>query len=128
CHRPTKNVAGTPGGVARKAFNPDAKRVARTYERYQEAIKRSNALDFDDLLLQGLALLDEEKHPDVLERYAGRCEHLLVDEYQDTNRPQYLFVRALSSVHGNVTVVGDEDQSIYRFRGAEIRNILDFEH
>jgi DNA helicase-2/ATP-dependent DNA helicase PcrA len=75
-------------------------------------------VDFDDILLKALPLA---------ERYADRTVHLLVDEYQDTNRPQYLFAKSLSSTHGNISVVGDEDQSIYRFRGAEIRNILDFE-
>ncbi len=122
-----KNAMETPSAVEKRSFAPDAKLFARVYALYEEGLRRSNAVDFDDLLLKALELLDAERNPDVRERYAGRCEHLLVDEYQDTNRPQYLLVRALSSVHGNVVVVGDEDQSIYKFRGAEIRNILDFE-
>jgi DNA helicase-2/ATP-dependent DNA helicase PcrA len=82
-------------------------------------------VDFDDLLVRTIELF--RAHPDVAERYAERCEQLLVDEYQDTNRPQYLLVRSLAARHGNVCVVGDEDQCIYRFRGAELRNILEFE-
>ncbi len=121
-----KNALETPGEVERRAFSADQRTAARIYRQYDDALRRANAVDFDDLLVRTLELFRE--HPDVLRRYAERCRHLLVDEYQDTNRPQYLLVRALSSVHGNLFVVGDEDQSIYRFRGAEIRNILDFEH
>jgi DNA helicase-2/ATP-dependent DNA helicase PcrA len=120
-----KNALEHPDEVERKAFTPDRKLLARVYERYQQALRRANAVDFDDLLLKAIELF--RNHADVAERYAERCEHLLVDEYQDTNRPQYLLVRALGARHGNICVVGDEDQSIYRFRGAEIRNILDFE-
>jgi DNA helicase-2/ATP-dependent DNA helicase PcrA len=120
-----KNALEKPHEVEGRAFTPDRKLLAQVYTRYQEALSKSNAVDFDDLLLKALELLRE--HPEVAERYSGHCEHLLVDEYQDTNRPQYLLVRALSARHGNICVVGDEDQSIYRFRGAEIRNILDFE-
>jgi DNA helicase-2/ATP-dependent DNA helicase PcrA len=121
-----KNALETPGDLLKKSFTPDAQRAARVYGQYQEALQRANAVDFDDLLVRTLELFREE--PAVAQAYAERCEHLLVDEYQDTNRPQYLLVRALSAGHGNVCVVGDEDQSIYRFRGAEIRNILEFEH
>ncbi|MCP3977755.1 MAG: UvrD-helicase domain-containing protein [bacterium] len=120
-----KNALDSPDALEARAFTPDAKLVARVYRRYEETLARANAVDFDDLLLKTLRLFDE--HDDVRHEYAERCEHLLVDEYQDTNRPQYRLVRHLSSVHGNICVVGDEDQSIYRFRGAEIRNILDFE-
>ncbi len=120
-----KNNLESAEELARRAFTPDQQLAARIYERYDAALRRANAVDFDDLLLRTLELFRE--HADVGERYAAQCEHLLVDEYQDTNRPQYLLVRALSSHHGNICVVGDEDQSIYRFRGAEIRNILEFE-
>jgi len=121
-----KNALESPEDLRRKSFSPDAERTARVYAAYQDALRRANAVDFDDLLVRSLDLFRER--PDVADRYADRCLHLLVDEYQDTNRPQYLLVRALSGKHGNVCVVGDEDQSIYRFRGAEIRNILEFEH
>jgi len=119
-----KNALEGPDELERRAFTPDRQLQVRVFRQYQQALRQANAVDFDDLLLRTIELLD---HADVRERYAGGCEHLLVDEYQDTNRPQYLLVRALSSRHGNVCVVGDEDQSIYRFRGAEIRNILEFE-
>jgi DNA helicase-2/ATP-dependent DNA helicase PcrA len=121
-----KNALESPDDMLGKAFTPEAQRAARVYAAYQDTLRRANAVDFDDLLVRTLDLFRER--PEVAERYADRCLHLLVDEYQDTNRPQYLLVRALSAKHGNVCVVGDEDQSIYRFRGAEIRNILEFEH
>jgi len=122
-----KNAMESPRAIEARAFSPDAQLLARVYARYDEGLKRANAVDFDDILLRALALLDPESCPDIRERYAQRCRHLLVDEYQDTNRPQYLLIKALTSAHHNVCVVGDEDQSIYKFRGAEIRNILDFE-
>lgn len=120
-----KNSITDPAAVEAKAFSPEARLLARVYARYEESLRRQNVVDFDDLLLRTLELFGREPH--VGDAYAERCEHLLVDEYQDTNRPQYLLVRALAARHGNVCVVGDEDQSIYAFRGAEIRNILDFE-
>jgi len=116
-----KNAMESPAQMEARAFAPDAKLTAEVYTDYQAGLARANAIDFDDILLKGLAVVAAD------DRYASRCLHLLVDEYQDTNRPQYLLVKALASVHRNVCVVGDEDQSIYRFRGAEIRNILDFE-
>ncbi len=122
-----KNAMESPSSLETRAFSPDARLVAQAYARYEEGLRKANAADFDDLLLKALELLDPERNPETRERYASRCRHLLVDEYQDTNRPQYLLVRALASRHGNIFVVGDEDQSIYKFRGAEIRNILDFE-
>ncbi|HUC42725.1 MAG TPA: UvrD-helicase domain-containing protein [Candidatus Sulfotelmatobacter sp.] len=122
-----KNAMDAPESMAKRSFAPDARLTAEVYSAYVAGLQRANAVDFDDILLKALALLDRDEHPDVLERYASRCLHLLVDEYQDTNRPQYLLVKALSSAHRNICVVGDEDQSIYKFRGAEIRNILDFE-
>jgi len=120
-----KNALEAPDDLARRAFGPDQRRLVTLYREYEAALARVHALDFDDLLLRSLELF--ERDPELARRYAERCEHLLVDEYQDTNRPQYRLIRHLSAVHRNVCVVGDEDQSIYRFRGAEIRNILDFE-
>jgi DNA helicase-2/ATP-dependent DNA helicase PcrA len=120
-----KNRLESPAEMERTAFTSAQKERARVYQLYQAVLARSQAVDFDDLLLRTLELFD--RHPDTARRYAENCEYLLVDEYQDTNRPQYLLIRHLTAVHGNVCVVGDEDQSIYRFRGAEIRNILEFE-
>ena len=120
-----KNALQSPEEIAKQAFTSSRKLLADVYARYDQALRRANAVDFDDLLLRTIDLFRE--HPDVAKGYSERCEHLLVDEYQDTNRPQYLLVRALSAEHGNVCVVGDEDQCIYRFRGAELRNILEFE-
>ena len=100
-------------------------RVARVYTRYQEKLRRANALDFGDLLLSTARLFVE--HPGVLDRYRNRFLHVLVDEYQDTNQVQYQLTNSLASQHRNLCVVGDDDQSIYRWRGAEIGNILDFE-
>jgi DNA helicase-2/ATP-dependent DNA helicase PcrA len=99
--------------------------MAAVYGRYQLLLQRANALDFGDLLLTTVRLFEE--HPDVLDRYRGRFRHLLVDEYQDTNAVQYRLTNLLASQHRNLCVVGDDDQSIYRWRGAEIANILDFE-
>ncbi len=107
------------------AVNHHEKVIARLAVRYVERLKRVGALDFDDLLLEAVRLFDEA--PEVLARYQDRWRYLHVDEYQDTNRPQYLWVRALAAKHRNLAVVGDDDQSIYRWRGANIRNILDFE-
>jgi len=98
---------------------------AKVAARYQEILAGANALDFDDLLLRTVALLDRDLA--VREAYQRRFRYVLVDEYQDTNRAQYELVRHLVGPGGNVTVVGDEDQSIYAWRGADIRNILDFE-
>ncbi len=99
--------------------------VQRIFSRYQELLLNSNALDFDDLLLWTAHLLETE--PAVREQYARRYEHILVDEFQDTNRAQYRLLRHLSSFHRNLFVVGDGDQSIYRWRGADYRNMLRFE-
>ncbi len=100
--------------------------TAQVQERYRQVLDSAGALDFDDLLLRAVALL--QGHPAVREAWGGRFPYLLVDEYQDTNRSQYELVRLLAGAHGNLTVVGDEDQSIYSWRGAELSNILDFEH
>ncbi len=99
--------------------------VTRCFERYQAILKESNALDFDDLLVETVHLF--EQHPTVLEFYQRRYTHLLADEYQDTNRVQYMLLKLLAAAHRNIFVVGDEDQSIYAFRGADIRNIRSFE-
>ncbi len=99
--------------------------VARCFARYQQLLREANALDFDDLLVETVRLF--ELHPDVLERYQRRYRHILADEYQDTNRAQYVLLKQLAAAHKNIFVVGDEDQSIYAFRGADIRNIRSFE-
>lgn len=99
--------------------------VQRVYRRYQELLLINNAVDFDDLLLYPAYLLEENAA--VRERYARRYEHILVDEFQDTNQAQYKLLRHLASFHGNLFVVGDADQSIYRWRGADYRNVLRFE-
>jgi len=99
--------------------------AARVYVRYQQRLRASNALDFDDLLVECVRLL--EQAPEVLARYQERWLYLNIDEYQDTNRPQYLWVKLLAARHRNLAVVGDDDQSIYSWRGADLRNILDFE-
>ena len=99
--------------------------VARLARLYVAALKKSNAVDFDDLLLDAVRLFEES--PATLARYHERWRYLHVDEYQDTNRPQYLWIKALAAKHRNLAVVGDDDQSIYGWRGADIRNILDFE-
>jgi DNA helicase-2/ATP-dependent DNA helicase PcrA len=94
------------------------------YRKYQKYLKANNALDFDDLLIKPIELFD--KNPDIKERYASQFQNILVDEYQDTNHAQYLFLRHLAKGHQNICVVGDEDQSIYAWRGADINNILNF--
>ncbi|HBG00697.1 MAG TPA: DNA helicase PcrA [Firmicutes bacterium] len=99
--------------------------VARVYEKYQEKLQKSNALDFDDLIMATVKMF--QRHPQVLRKYQDRFRYILVDEYQDTNMAQYMLVQLMAKQEGNICVVGDEDQSIYAFRGADIRNILEFE-
>jgi DNA helicase-2/ATP-dependent DNA helicase PcrA len=111
--------------LAENAINHREQVIARLARRYQERLRKAHALDFDDLLLEAVRLFEEA--PTVLTRYQERWRYLHVDEYQDTNRAQYLWVRALAAKHGNLCVVGDDDQSIYSWRGADLRNILDFE-
>jgi DNA helicase II / ATP-dependent DNA helicase PcrA len=120
-----KNELLTPEGYAETAFDPFSKRVAEAYVRYQVALKNANAFDFDDLLVKPVELL--RTHPGALREMRERFKFLLVDEYQDTNRAQYTFLRLVADEHANLFVVGDDDQSIYGWRGADIRNILDFE-
>ncbi|MDD5731491.1 MAG: UvrD-helicase domain-containing protein [Patescibacteria group bacterium] len=100
-------------------------KVAEVYEVYEKELKKRNALDFDDLISKTIEVLD--LHPEILERYRKMFQYILVDEYQDTNRSQYLLVKMLTNNKNNICVVGDPDQSIYNFRGADIRNILNFE-
>lgn len=120
-----KSHKQSPEDMARAATDPTMTRLATVYERYEARLRESNALDFDDLLLQAVNLL---RHDDATrERQNQRYEFLMVDEYQDTNRSQYELMRLLTDERQNVCVVGDEDQSIYGWRGANIRNILDFE-
>ncbi len=101
------------------------KKIAEVYKSYTETLKTNNALDFDDIILKALELLAE--HNDVLDYYRRKFRYVMVDEYQDTNEPQFQFVRLLSSYYRNICVVGDDDQSIYGWRGADITNILSFE-
>ena len=99
--------------------------VKRIYKRYQELLQQSNALDFDDMLLMTANLMED--YPDIRDKYAQRFHHVLVDEFQDTNQAQYNLVRHLASIHNNIFVVGDPDQSVYRWRGADYRNVQRFE-
>lgn len=100
-------------------------RVSKAYTEYQLALKKNNAFDFDDLIMKTVELF--KKNPDVLDSYQERFKYIMVDEYQDTNNAQFELIRLLADKYRNLCVVGDDDQSIYRFRGANIRNILDFE-
>jgi DNA helicase II / ATP-dependent DNA helicase PcrA len=108
------------------SWNPRDREIGRLYEGYQKTLREASALDFDDLLLKVVELFDQV--PSVRERYARKFKFIMVDEYQDTNRPQYLLIKQLAGMHRNLCVVGDPDQSIYKWRGADLRNILDFEH
>ncbi|HEV8524989.1 MAG TPA: 3'-5' exonuclease, partial [Terriglobales bacterium] len=120
-----KNHMLDPQEVYLNSNDPRSERVAHVYEIYRQELRKANALDFDDLLLETVRLLRSAS--EVRERYNRRFEYLLVDEYQDTNRPQYELMQLLAGTRHNVCAVGDEDQSIYSWRGADIRNILEFE-
>lgn len=120
-----KNNRGREDGLQLSDGSMDEDVYHAVERKYRERMQQQNALDFDDLLLKVLDLFDN--HPGVRDGYARRFRHVLVDEYQDTNRVQYLLVRHFASFHQNLTVCGDPDQSIYAWRGADIRNILDFE-
>lgn len=120
-----KNHAFSPEEYASRLHGmPHAEAVSTIYRRYENHLRENNALDFDDLLLKTLMLF--KAHPEVLAKYSERFRYIHVDEFQDTNRIQFLLVRMLASKHGNVFVVGDDDQSIYGWRGAEVGNIADF--
>jgi DNA helicase-2/ATP-dependent DNA helicase PcrA len=119
-----KNQLIDPDGARDDASTPLDRLFADVYEHYESALRRSDAVDFDDLLVKVIRLL--RRREDIADRYARRIRWLLVDEYQDTNPMQYALIQLLGRVHANVCCVGDEDQSIYGFRGADIRNILDF--
>ena len=131
-----RSVAETISQAKNKMMGPDDMRraymgdlykekVADVYEMYEEEMLRNNAMDFDNLLIKCVELF--QNCPDVLDKYSRRFEYIHVDEYQDTNRAQYLLVKMLAGCHRNLCVVGDDDQSIYGWRGADIQNILDFE-
>jgi DNA helicase-2/ATP-dependent DNA helicase PcrA len=119
-----KNALVSPEEMTRLAANPAERRIAECYELYQSALRTSGALDFDDLIAETVRLFRD--HPEVHERYSRRFEHVLVDEYQDTNHAQFRLVESLARFHRNLFVVGDDDQSIYGWRGADLRNVLDF--
>ncbi len=114
-----------PEELADQALGFFQKKAAEAYRLYQQRLVESNALDFDDLIMQTVRLFRE--HPQVLAEYQRRFRYVLVDEFQDTNPAQYVLLRLLAAEHRNLSVVGDGDQSIYAFRGATVRNILDFE-
>ncbi len=120
-----KNELTDPAQAAAAASDIFARKHADVYAEYQARLHKAGAMDFDDLLLNVVKLFRE--HPDVLQHYQRRFRHILVDEYQDTNRVQNDIVLLLAADHRNVAVVGDQDQSIYAFRGADMRNIVDFE-
>ena len=119
-----KNHGETPEQVRATALGPDMRKVADIFVGYEEVLKNSKAVDFDDLLLRSARLLREST--DVRERWRARFAYIHVDEYQDTNRVQYDLLRLLTNEHRNVCVVGDEDQSIYRWRGADVSILLSF--
>jgi len=120
-----KNQLVTPAGYAQAAKDFYQRTVARVYAKYQELLAKNNALDFDDLLIRTAYAFRE--HPDVLREVQDRFNYLLIDEYQDTNHAQYVIAHAIVQRHKNICVVGDPDQSIYAWRGADIKNILEFE-
>lgn len=116
----------TPSMMKEEASSDYRKKIiAKLYTLYQERMRTANALDFDDILLYTVEIF--EKYPEILEKYQNRYKYIMVDEYQDTNHVQFRLVSLLSQSHGNLCVVGDDDQSIYKFRGANIENILGFE-
>jgi DNA helicase-2/ATP-dependent DNA helicase PcrA len=120
-----KNQLKTPEGFAQSNNDFYSRTVARVYKKYQDLLKQNNALDFDDLLLRMVLALRD--FPDILAELQQRFQYILIDEYQDTNHAQYVLAHALALRHRNICVVGDPDQSIYAWRGADIKNILEFE-
>jgi len=133
---PPRGIAATMSNAKNKCWDPEKFRlmagnyyeakVADIYKLYQKKLGENNALDFDDLIMKTVELFGQR--PEVLRYYQHKFQYILVDEYQDTNHSQYRFIRMLAEKHENLCVVGDPDQSIYRWRGADIQNILDFEH
>src|SRR5437588_9945783 len=120
-----KNHMLDPQEIYLQSGDPKTERVAHIYEEYRKELRKANALDFDGLLLETVRLLKAAS--EVRDYYTRRFEYVMVDEYQDTNRPQYELMRMLAGTRHNICAVGDEDQSIYSWRGADIRNILEFE-
>jgi len=120
-----KNHMLDPQEIYLQSGDPKTERVAHIYEEYRKELRKANALDFDDLLLETVRLLKAAS--EVRDYYTRRFQYVMVDEYQDTNRPQYELMRMLAGTRHNICAVGDEDQSIYSWRGADIRNILEFE-
>lgn len=120
-----KNRMEGPGDLQSASWNLREQQVAKIYEYYLRALSESNALDFDDLLLKTVEMFETSER--VRQKYAQQFKYVLVDEYQDTNRPQYMLVKRLAEIHRNLCVVGDPDQSIYKWRGADMRNLRDFE-
>jgi DNA helicase II / ATP-dependent DNA helicase PcrA len=119
-----KNDGLLPAEVKPTQFDVPGPAAKRVYERYQKSLQAASAVDFGDLIVRVIELF--RTRPDILERYASRFRYILVDEFQDTNPAQYLLLQLLAGEHGNLCVVGDDDQSIYRWRGAQVDNILDF--
>jgi DNA helicase-2/ATP-dependent DNA helicase PcrA len=119
------NMQGTRSYMLENEANFREKKIADVYEMYQKRLKENNALDFDDLIFKTVELF--KNNPDVLEFYQNKFKYIMVDEYQDTNGAQYQLVKLLASKYKNICVVGDDDQCIYQWRGADIKNILDFE-
>lgn len=120
-----KNKLWGPREYDNQAYDYYQQTISKVYRRYQDRLKENNALDFDDLIMKTVELF--ERFPEILARYQDRFRYILIDEYQDTNHAQYRLVRLLAEKHRNLCVVGDDDQSVYHFRGADIQNILDFE-
>ena len=120
-----KNHMLDPQEIYLQSADPKTEKIAHIFEEYRKELRKANAMDFDDLLLEAMRLL--KAVPAVREYYNRRFQYVLIDEYQDTNRPQYELMRLLAGERHNVCAVGDEDQSIYSWRGADIRNILEFE-
>ncbi|MBM7094928.1 DNA helicase PcrA [Bacillus sp. H-16] len=120
-----KNELKTPKDYAKTANGPYEDTVEKMYTAYQKELKKNSAMDFDDLIMQTIEMF--KKVPEVLEFYQRKFQYVMVDEYQDTNKAQYMLVKMLADRHKNICVVGDSDQSIYRWRGADIQNILSFE-
>ena len=110
---------------ANYAYSDFEQKVVSVYEKYEEKLRINNSLDFDDLLLLPIRLF--EKYPEILKQYQERFKYVLIDEYQDTNKAQYVLTKMISAKYKNICVVGDNDQSIYAFRGANYKNILNFE-